>query len=120
MRIRNLLLLLLAMSVLLYSCEADIDNELGTCSDGIINQNETGIDCGGVCTACASCSDGLLNQGEVRTDCGGPCTACGNCVTCTSTVQGSNPIVYCERDFNTQADYDDAVANARALGRTCN
>ena len=25
----------------------------GTCSDGIKNQNETGIDCGGVCTPCA-------------------------------------------------------------------
>ncbi|MBK7224379.1 MAG: hypothetical protein KAX53_02085 [Saprospiraceae bacterium] len=24
----------------------------GTCSDGIKNQDETGIDCGGVCTAC--------------------------------------------------------------------
>ena len=32
----------------------------GTCSDGIQNQNETGIDCGGVCPACptqAQCTD---------------------------------------------------------------
>ena len=29
----------------------------GTCSDGVLNQDEIGIDCGGVCPACVSCSD---------------------------------------------------------------
>jgi len=33
-----------------------------------------------VCTPTASCSDGILNQGETRIDCGGPCPAC----SCTS------------------------------------
>lgn len=48
----------------------------GTCSDGIQNQGETGIDCGGPCPACPTCSDGIQNQGETGVDCGGPCPAC--------------------------------------------
>jgi gliding motility-associated-like protein len=52
----------------------------GTCSDGIQNQGETGIDCGGPCAACpVSCNDGIQNQGETGVDCGGPCAACPTC-----------------------------------------
>ncbi len=47
-----------------------------TCSDGIQNQGETGIDCGGPCAACPTCNDGIQNQGETGVDCGGPCVAC--------------------------------------------
>lgn len=47
-----------------------------SCSDGIQNQGETGIDCGGPCPACPTCSDGIQNQGEAGVDCGGPCPAC--------------------------------------------
>ncbi|WP_437925629.1 PKD domain-containing protein [Sorangium sp. So ce291] len=73
---------------LLYSCEAPQLTEglvlefahptgFATCSDGIQNQGETGVDCGGPCGACATCSDGIQNQGETGVDCGGPCGACG-------------------------------------------
>ncbi len=47
-----------------------------TCEDGIQNQNETGIDCGGPCTACPSCADGIQNQDETGIDCGGSCAPC--------------------------------------------
>lgn len=50
-----------------------------TCFDNIQNQDETSIDCGGVCGPCATCSDGILNQGETGVDCGGPCSACQQC-----------------------------------------
>jgi len=53
-----------------------------TCSDGIQNQGETGVDCGGPCPACGpapTCSDGIQNQGETGVDCGGPCAACPSC-----------------------------------------
>ena len=33
-----------------------------TCTDGIQNQGETGIDCGGPCAPCATCTDGIQNQ----------------------------------------------------------
>jgi hypothetical protein len=50
----------------------------GTCSDGILNNAETQIDCGGPnCAPCPpTCSDGIQNQGEDDVDCGGPCPAC--------------------------------------------
>ncbi|MDP4822002.1 MAG: T9SS type A sorting domain-containing protein, partial [Saprospiraceae bacterium] len=50
-----------------------------TCTDGIQNQDETGIDCGGSCRACPTCDDALQNQGETGIDCGGPCPACETC-----------------------------------------
>ena len=57
-----------------------------TCSDGIANQGETGIDCGGPCSACPpSCSDGIKNQDETAIDCGG--TICPACPTCTDKIQ---------------------------------
>ncbi len=61
---------------LLISCSKTIDNT-GTCSDGIQNQGEQGVDCGGPCgNICASCGDGIMNQGETAVDCGGPCDPC--------------------------------------------
>lgn len=79
-----------------------------TCSDGVRNQGETGVDCGGPCPPCpprcgngvveageecddgntddldscsnqcisATCIDGVQNQGESGIDCGGPCSPC--------------------------------------------
>ncbi len=61
-----------------------------TCSDGVQNQGETGVDCGGPCQACAptaTCSDGMQNQGETGVDCGGPCQACAPTATCSDGVQ---------------------------------
>lgn len=50
-----------------------------TCTDGIQNGNETGVDCGGPdCAACPpSCTDGIQNGDETGVDCGGPdCDPC--------------------------------------------
>ena len=51
---------------------------VGTCTDGIKNNNEDGIDCGGPCQPCIlpTCNDGNQNQGEEGIDCGGPCIPC--------------------------------------------
>ncbi len=57
-----------------------------TCSDGIQNQGEDGIDCGGPCPACPDCNDGIQNQGETGIDCGGPCAACPP-PECFNTIQ---------------------------------
>jgi hypothetical protein len=69
---------------------------LATCSDGIRNQGETGVDGGGPCCGdteckggetagtcaadCGTCFDLIQNQGETGVDCGGPCPACGTCI----------------------------------------
>ncbi|VVB51050.1 Carboxypeptidase regulatory-like domain protein [uncultured archaeon] len=50
-----------------------------TCDDGVKNQGESGVDCGGPCPKCPTCFDGLQNQDETDVDCGGTCRAC-HCV----------------------------------------
>jgi hypothetical protein len=48
-----------------------------TCSDGLQNGNETGVDCGGDCDDCVTCSDNIQNGDETGVDCGGSsCAAC--------------------------------------------
>jgi len=47
------------------------------CLDGVQNNGETGVDCGGICAACPTCNDGILNGNETAADCGGP-----DCATC--------------------------------------
>lgn len=56
-------------------------NVCPTCSDGIQNGSETGIDCGGSCPACAgNCFNGIQDGTETGIDCGGSCAAvCGTC-----------------------------------------
>lgn len=52
-----------------------------TCSDGIQNGDETGVDCGGSCPASCgpTCSDGIQNGDETGVDCGGSsCPPCAN------------------------------------------
>jgi len=77
MKIKQLIqFLIVGIITVFISCSEKIDN-LGTCSDGIKNQNELGIDCGGPCADfCPNCGDGIMNQGETGVDCGGPCDPC--------------------------------------------
>ncbi|MBK9257339.1 MAG: T9SS type A sorting domain-containing protein [Saprospiraceae bacterium] len=57
-----------------------------TCSDGVKNGQETGVDCGGpTCPACPTCTDGIQNGQETGVDCGGP--TCPSCPTCTDGIQ---------------------------------
>jgi PKD repeat protein len=87
-------------------CDSGMCPVATTCSDGVQNQNETGLDCGGpLCNPCPdgadcqqssdclsglcgaaevcaapSCSDAIQNQGETAVDCGGAlCSACPSC-----------------------------------------
>lgn len=60
-----------------------------TCSDGIQNGSETGVDCGGPdCPSCPvepTCTDGIQNGSETGVDCGGPDCAPCNTGGCTDT-----------------------------------
>jgi len=51
--------------------------EKPSCFDKIKNCHSGGcellVDCGGPCNKCSTCSDGIKNQGENGIDCGGPC-----------------------------------------------
>jgi hypothetical protein len=87
-----------------------------TCSDGVQNQGETGVDCGGPCAACATCGDGVQNQGETGVDCGGPCAACA---TCSDGIQNQGeagvdcggPCVVCSVTSGRVLDLDAALAS---------
>lgn len=88
-----------------------------TCSDGIQNQGETGVDCGGPCSACASCSDGIQNQGETGVDCGGPCPACA---TCSDGVQNQGETgVDCGGPCAACSSCSDGVQNGSETGVDC-
>ena len=65
-----------------------------TCNDGIQNNGETGVDCGGPnCDPCSveeTCNDGIQNNGETGVDCGGPnCDPCSAPETCNDGIQNN-------------------------------
>jgi len=66
---------LLCLSLFIFTFTSCDDDE--TCTDGILNQDETDVDCGGACPACITCTDGIQNGDEEGVDCGGTdCDAC--------------------------------------------
>ena len=82
------LLLALSVSVLFTACGSDDDmSPEATCTDGIQNGDETGVDCGGSCAACPTCNDGIQNGDETDIDCGG---SCDPCPTCTDGIQNGD------------------------------
>lgn len=90
-----------------FVCVGGVCEVNGLCFDGVLNQGELGVDCGGPCLACVvstlprpsvttlplittvlkssssvsfvpdSCFNGVLDEGELGVDCGGLCRACG-------------------------------------------
>jgi hypothetical protein len=77
----------------------------GSCFDGIQNGLETGVDCGGTCPACPTCFDGIRNQGETGVDCGGPCAlSCTTNSTPVSSACGVCPVAAQATVFPTNCD----------------
>jgi hypothetical protein len=74
-----------------------------SCFDGIKNQGELEIDCGGPCNPCSNCYDGIQNQGEEGVDCGGPCPRqCGALYAlyplCGDGVCQGTDVLFCWQD----------------------
>lgn len=78
--------LMASASLAMVSCSSDdgapvVPPVAATCNDGILNNGETQIDCGGPnCAACpvtppvvATCTDGIMNGDETEIDFGGSC-----------------------------------------------
>jgi hypothetical protein len=90
-----------------------------TCEDGIQNGDETGVDCGGSCTACQqeetpTCEDGIQNGDETGIDCGGSCAACEQeeTPTCEDGVQnGDETGVDCGGSCAACPTCDDGILN---------
>lgn len=74
-----MLAVLFLTAITITSCKKDTTNNPTTCSNGVLDGDETGIDCGGSCTACSttpSCTNGIQDGTETGVDCGGSCTVC--------------------------------------------
>ena len=81
---------------------------------------ETGVDCGGPdCPACPSCNDGIQNGLETGVDCGGP--DCPACPTCNDGVQnGEETGVDCGGpDCSACPTCDDGIQNGEETGVDC-
>jgi len=89
-----------------------------SCTDGISNQGETGIDCGGPCPSCETCADGIRNQGEADVDCGGPCVPCPPSCTDGSLNQGETDID-CGGPCAACPTCDDGIQNGDEAGVDC-
>jgi len=62
--------------------DGDVYIPEGSCANGILDFNETGVDCGGVCpNDCPAvpdtCTNGIMDGDETDLDCGGSCLPCG-------------------------------------------
>jgi endo-1,4-beta-D-glucanase Y len=89
-----------------------------TCSDGVQNQNETGVDCGGACTTtCPTCADGVKNGDEVGVDCGGSCNACASCAD--GVKNGTESAVDCGGTCPKCADTKACLLNADCQSGLC-
>jgi len=104
--------------------EVCLDSGTGpTCSDGIQNGNETGVDCGGSnCPPCPSCNDGVQNGDETGVDCGGP--DCPACPTCNDGIQnGDETGVDCGGPdcppCSAPANCNDGIQNGDETGVDC-
>jgi hypothetical protein len=49
------------------------------CLNGVQDNGETGIDCGGDCQSCTSCFNKIKDDNEEGIDCGGDCPPCATC-----------------------------------------
>jgi hypothetical protein len=88
-----------------------------TCSDSTQNGDETGVDCGGSCSACPTCSDSTQNGDETGVDCGGSCSACPTCSD--STQNGDETGVDCGGSCSTCPTCSDSTQNGDETGVDC-
>lgn len=87
MKIRNYLLVFVtafATTFFLASCLNEENKIPENCYDGVLNNGEFLVDCGGPnCAECDHCINGVWDAGETCVDCGGecgPCPQCNNCI----------------------------------------
>ncbi|MBT4824850.1 hypothetical protein HN695_01210 [Candidatus Woesearchaeota archaeon] len=119
----------------------DSIGEIDLCNNGILNTDETDIDCGGVCDPClngdncdnhndcasaqcqssicisASCEDSILNQQESDIDCGGQCGSCAEGMNCN--INSDCEANFCKAGICTLPSCSDGVQNGQEQGIDC-
>ena len=118
--------------------------EAPTCGDGVQNQDETGIDCGGdTCGPCddgdgcidaddcvsmvclgmvcqpSACDDDVVNGDETDVDCGGSCQPCDDGETCESADDCTSMVCDPVSDTCTPPACDDGVLNGDETDLDC-
>ncbi|MDN5327832.1 MAG: hypothetical protein PWP03_470 [Candidatus Woesearchaeota archaeon] len=113
--------------------ETKVCENFPTCDDGIKNQDETDVDCGGSCSKCPAgkscisdsdcitnycyegvcrvptCNDGIKNQDETDIDCGGVCGKCEDGKACNSNFDCISK--KCVNGICAKATCDDGIKN---------
>jgi len=122
MRLRQIVLSTFTLAAILTGC-GDPPAAEG-CDDGLRNQDEVGVDCGGMCRACPAaetCFDDVQNQDETAIDCGGVCEACpGPLGTCDDGAQNQGEAgVDCGGPCDACPTCDDGVQNGAESGVDC-
>jgi hypothetical protein len=84
MKIRNYIFIFFvafSTTFFLASCLNEENKIPPNCYDGLLNNGEEKIDCGGPCEECDHCENGLWDpeRGETWRDCGGRCPECPTC-----------------------------------------
>jgi hypothetical protein len=98
------------------------ESAVATCTDGIKNQNEEGIDCGGPCKKCETCTDSIKNQNEEDMDCGGVCPPCRTGATTPTTpiTETTQPEEEQKPSWEILADiHEKAMADPEAAAKEC-
>lgn len=71
-------------------CKDGVCGPKASCTDGVQNATETGVDCGGPCAACPPppprCDDAIQNGKETDLDCGGTCGPCAVGKSCSGNA----------------------------------
>jgi len=84
MKIRNyffVFFVAFSTTFFLASCLNEENKIPPNCYDGLLNNGEEKIDCGGTCEECDHCENGVWDpdRGETWRDCGGRCPECPTC-----------------------------------------
>ena len=111
------------------------------CDDGVLNGDETDVDCGGICSLCddglactdaddclsglcgegvclePTCTDGVLNQDESDGDCGGSCEPCDDGSACNGADDCGSGV--CDESVCAEAACDDGTQNGAETDVDC-
>jgi len=109
------------VSFFLASCLNEDNRIPPNCYDGILNNDEQLVDCGGPCPPCHHCIDGIWQPhlGETCVDCGGECPACPQCSNCIQ--DGDESGIDCGGTYcgPCAALCNDGLLNGNELGIDC-
>ncbi|WP_142786219.1 glycoside hydrolase family 16 protein [Changchengzhania lutea] len=113
----SLKILIVLLGAISFSCSSsDISTSTplvnSTCTDGIQNGTETGIDCGGdLCDSCPpTCNDGIKNGTETDVDCGGDsCAPCPDPLVSIPTTGYDAPTFYVGYNLIWSDEFDQEI-----------